>query len=37
VTIAEEIASPVVEQLQADGTGALHITVPLGPANRYQK
>jgi S-formylglutathione hydrolase FrmB len=37
VTIAEESAAPVVEQLQADGTGALHITVPLGPANPYQE
>jgi S-formylglutathione hydrolase FrmB len=37
VTIAEEKASPVVEQLQADDTGALHITVPLGPANPYQE
>jgi hypothetical protein len=36
-TIAEENASPVAEQLQADGTGALHITVPLGPANPYQE
>jgi S-formylglutathione hydrolase FrmB len=37
VTIAEENAPPVVEQLQADGTGALHITVPLGAANPYQE
>lgn len=37
VTIAAENASPVLEQLQADGTGALHITVPLGPANPYQE
>jgi hypothetical protein len=37
VTIAEENASPVVEQVQADGTGALHITAPLGPANPYQE
>jgi hypothetical protein len=26
-----------VERLQADGTGALHITVPLGPANPYRE
>jgi hypothetical protein len=37
VTIAEENGSPVMEPLQADGTGALHITVPLGPANPYQE
>jgi S-formylglutathione hydrolase FrmB len=37
VAMAEEKAPPVVEQLQADGTGALHIVVPLGPANRYQE
>jgi hypothetical protein len=37
VTIAEGNASPVVEQSQADGAGALHITVPLGPANPYQE
>ena len=37
VTVAEENASPVVEQLQAGGTGALRITVPLGPANPYQE
>jgi hypothetical protein len=37
VTIAEENASPVVKQLQADSTGALHIAVPLGPANPYQE
>ena len=37
VTVAEENASPLVEQLQADGTGALRITVPLGPANPYQE
>ena len=35
VTIAEENASPFEKRLQADGTGALHVTVPLGPANRY--
>jgi hypothetical protein len=37
VTIAEENTSPVVEHLQADGTGAMHIAVPLGPANPYQE
>jgi S-formylglutathione hydrolase FrmB len=37
VAIAEENASPLVEQLQAVATGALHITVPLGPANPYQE
>jgi S-formylglutathione hydrolase FrmB len=37
VTLAEENAAPVVERLQADGTGALHITVPLGPANPYRE
>jgi S-formylglutathione hydrolase FrmB len=37
VNIAEENASPVLEQLRADGTGALRITVPLGPANPYQE
>ncbi len=37
VTIAEQKVSPVVEQLTADGTGALHITVPLGAANKYQE
>ena len=37
VTIAEETASPAMEQLQAGGGGALHITVPLGPANPYQE
>jgi S-formylglutathione hydrolase FrmB len=37
VTTAEENALPVVAQLQADGTGALHIAVPLGPANPYQE
>jgi S-formylglutathione hydrolase FrmB len=37
VTIAEENSAPAVVQLRADGTGALHITVPLGPANPYQE
>jgi S-formylglutathione hydrolase FrmB len=37
VTVAEENASPVVEPLRAGGAGALHITVPLGPANPYQE
>ena len=37
VTIAAEKASPVVQQVTADGTGALHIAVPLGPANKYQE
>lgn len=37
VTIAEENASQVVDRLRAGGTGALHITVPLGPANPYQE
>ena len=37
VTITEENAPPVVEKLRAGSTGALHITVPLGPANPYQE